>query len=169
MIVLSLLFVAILIVETRVSDGWAFTLLLALDLAIWAVFVADYIYRLKLAERRLTYALQPLNLVDLVVVALPLFIILGAGFLGVARLGRLLRLFGFLRVGGLAASNIKRATSFLTRPINAKIALSLALLLSVIAAVGVWAAEQRSPGSTLESWPDTLWVGLGYGDDGRLR
>lgn len=128
------------------------------------------LHRLKLARRRWSYALQPLNLVDAFVVATPIFALLGAGFFGLARVARLMRLFGLLRAGGLAARSAQRIVCEVTRPSNARLAVGFAVAVALGAAIGVWAVEHDHTGSGPKSWFDTAWWSLstvttvGYGD-----
>lgn len=122
----------------------------AVEWTAWALFVADYLARLILANRRLQWFWR--HLFDLAVIALPML-----------RPLRLLRLVTLLQV-----VNRRAAVGLRGRVVAYLIGGSV--LLSFVAALAVLDVERGKPQSTIESFPDALWWALttmttvGYGD-----
>lgn len=118
--------------------------------ATWAVFVADYIVNLVLAEQRGRWFLR--NLHEAAILALPML-----------RPLRLLRLLFILRITHRAAGRALRGR-VLTYAFGA------AVLLTYIAALAVLDAEQNVAGAKIHSIGDAWWwacvtiSGIGYGD-----
>jgi voltage-gated potassium channel len=116
----------------------------------WLLFIADYVIRLALAERRWPFIRR--NLLDLVSVLLPIF-----------RPLRLLRLVRLLRVLD------RRAARSLHGRVAAYVVGSVSLAVYV-AAIAMLDAERGRPGSNIESFGDALWwscatiTTVGYGD-----
>jgi hypothetical protein len=93
LLVLSLAFVVVLLLPIAVRlPGWAQALCTALDVAIWAAFVVDYIALLYLAPSRGRYLRT--HLLDLAIIVVP--------FLRPLRAARLLRLIRLLLLAGMA-------------------------------------------------------------------
>ncbi|BEP13201.1 potassium channel family protein [Acidothermaceae bacterium B102] len=123
------------------------------DLVIWVLFLADYLARLYLAQRRWHFVrTHPL---DLLVVAIP-----------TARPLRLLKLARLGAVLGLLHRRSKRST-------HARIAVSVtgtAVVLLVVAAAAIFDAERHAPHASIRSFGDGLWwaagtvTTVGYGD-----
>jgi voltage-gated potassium channel len=117
---------------------------------IWALFAADYVVRLMLAERRWRYAAK--HWLDLLVIALPLL-----------RPLRLLRLISLLKVLN------RRATAGLRGQVAIYVAGGAALLV-FCGALAVLDAEQGNPDANIHTFGDALWWAMsttatvGYGD-----
>ena len=128
--------------------------------AAWAIFAADYLVRIWLADHRWRYVTR--HVLDLAVVLLPML-----------RPLRLLRLVALVRVLN------RKATSGLHGRVAIYVGCSAALVI-FLAALAVLDAERGRPESNIESFPDALWwsattvTTVGYGDrypvtrDGRL-
>jgi voltage-gated potassium channel len=130
------------------------------DYLIWAVFVAEFIARVVLAERRGQYVAR--HVPDVLMVALP-----------VLRPLRLLRFLVLLRMVN------RRATASLRGRVVIYVVASAGLVL-LIAALAMLEAEQHNPQSNIKTFGDALWWAaatmstVGYGDrypltaDGRV-
>jgi voltage-gated potassium channel len=157
MTVLALLWLPVIVVPavTHVSAGVEHTLD-AVDYLVWAAFVAEYLIRFYLAPSRWRFFRA--NLVDLIIIAVPVF-----------RPLRALRLLRLARTGLTLAEVLDRARSLLThRGLHF-------VLLSVLAIILVGAAlelgfENHARGSNIHSYGDALWWAIvtvttvGYGD-----
>lgn len=116
----------------------------------WVVFLVDYVSRLLLARRRVTFVMR--HLPDLATVALP-----------VLRPLRLLRLLFLLRALDRRASQSLRGRIAVYVP-------AATVLLLVCAALAVLDAERGQPGANLETIGDAIWWAVttvstvGYGD-----
>lgn len=124
-----------------------------LDSAIWGLFAADYVFRLHLAPRRLTFVRT--HIPDLVVVLVP--------FLRPLRALRVLRLLGF------AAKGLREAKAiFRTRGLG-YVVLSVFALVFICAGL-ILSTERRAQDGNIESYADALWwaaatiTTVGYGD-----
>jgi voltage-gated potassium channel len=147
------------ILQPDISPFWRH-LCRVTDYAIWAAFVAEFIARLVLAERRGQYAVR--HIPDVLMVALP-----------VLRPLRLLRFLVLLRMIN------RRATASLHGRIVAYVVASAGLVL-LISALAMLDAEQHNRHANITSFGDALWWAaatmstVGYGDryptttDGRV-
>jgi voltage-gated potassium channel len=120
------------------------------NLLIWALFGAEYLVRLSLARRKRMFVRS--HWFDLAVLILP-----------VLRPLRALRLISAIKV-------LNRRAAALTRGRLALYVGATAVLLVLVAALGVLDAERGRPGSNIETFPEALWWGVatittaGYGD-----
>lgn len=132
------------------------TALVVIDWLLWIVFVAEYAVRLFLAIDRRWFVRH--NLIDLGVVALPMFPAI-----------RALRIARLFRIGVVGARLVDHSGSVFKRS-NTKYAIGLALLVALLAALMVWSVEREDPTSTIHTFPDALWwavttlTTVGYGD-----
>jgi voltage-gated potassium channel len=126
----------------------------------WPVFLADYLLRLALAERRWRFVRQ--NWVDGLAVLLPLL--------------RPLRVLSLVRVARVLD---RRLTTSLHGRVAAYVTMTASLVV-FMASLAVFDAERSAPGASITSYGDAVWWALttittvGYGDeypvtgDGRL-
>ena len=120
------------------------------DLAIWALFGADYLIRFGLARRKSTFVRS--HWFDLAVLLLPML-----------RPLRALRLINAIKV-------LNQRAAVLTRGRLAIYVGATTILLVLVAALAVLEAERGRPGSNIETFPEALWWGVatittaGYGD-----
>ncbi len=130
--------------------------LIVADWLLWIIFVAEFWTRWYLALERWIFVRH--NLIDLTVVALPMFPAVRA--LRVARL---------LRIGVIGARVVDQSESIVKRS-NTKYAIGVALLIVLLAALMVWSVEHEDPTSSIHSLNDALWWAIttvttvGYGD-----
>ena len=137
------------ILEPGLADGWKSVCEWVVILT-WIAFVADYVVRLLLAERRVAFWWR--HLPYLAMVALP-----------VLRPLQLLRLIVLLRALNRRAANALRGRI----AIYVGCATVLLVFTSSLAALD---AERGEPGATIKSFGDALWWAIttittvGYGD-----
>lgn len=147
--VLYLAIYAVQVLATRRPDPWWGRLDAALW-AVWALFVADYLVRLVLAERTWRFIYR--HPLDLLIVAAPFF-----------RFLRLLRLVAAIStLGRVLRDDFRgRVGSYLIVSVS---------LLSLVAALGVFEAERDAPDASILTFGDALWwvlttiTTVGYGD-----
>ena len=117
---------------------------------VWAVFLIDYLIRLRLATNRAQWFVR--HLLDLAIVALP--------FLRPLRLIRLLVLFSALQkaVGGAIRGRVVIYSAF------------SAVLLIYVASLAILETERSHPDSKITTFGDAVWWSIttvttvGYGD-----
>ena len=118
--------------------------------AIWAIFIADYLIRLALANRRLVFVRQ--NWLDLLLLALPM-------------LRPLRPLRGMLALRLLGRGGAKFARGKVVASIAAAVAAG-----GAVAALALLDAERSNPDANIRSYGDALWWAMstittvGYGD-----
>lgn len=147
------------ILQPGLDDGWRRTCSVV-SWGVWAVYAADYLVRLAIAERRLEFVRR--NLIDLAAVVLPV--------LRPLRLLRVLLVFDILH---------ERMNTRLRSHVVSRVAVLVAFL-SALAALAMLDAERTNPDANIHSYGDALWwagttiTTVGYGDrypttgDGRL-
>jgi voltage-gated potassium channel len=169
--IVSLLYLVIVLVE-MLPDIEVGALLLTIDGLFWLVFVVDYVWRVFfLAPHPGSYALRPLCLLDLVVVAsFPALLLLGSAALGLARFARIgAQVIRFVRVAAQGGRTIGQARRAFTRR-SLRWVMPLALLIVAFAAIFAWRFEAAESGAQVNSLGDALWWAIatvttvGYGD-----
>jgi voltage-gated potassium channel len=128
----------------------------AIDYFVWAAFAVEYVTKLYLVPDRRRFFTH--NLVDLAVVALPMF-----------RPLRALRLLRLGRVGVVLANSLQRARELATHRNVHFVLLAVAAMVFGCAAL-VLDFEQHAKGSTIHNYGQALWWAIvtvttvGYGD-----
>lgn len=157
LLILALLFILVLALPIVVDlSPHERAVVTVVDIAIWAVFVVDYLARLYLALRRWEFART--HVLDLVVIALPML-----------RPLRALRLLRLARLGSLAGVLQQRGQRSLHARVGAYVAVCVAFALG-LSAVAMVDAERDAPDGNIKSLPDALWwavttvTTVGYGD-----
>ncbi|HYZ12243.1 MAG TPA: ion transporter [Actinomycetota bacterium] len=163
MMVLSLAIIPLLVIPWVADLSPATeTAFFTADWIIWGLFAVEYGVRLYLAPSKRAFVRA--NVVDLVVVALPLL-----RPLRVVRSARLLRLLRASRVVVFLMRGLGAARVVLTRHGLGYTLLTVGVL-TCGAGVLVWAVEQESPDKNIETVGDGLWWAIttlttvGYGD-----
>jgi voltage-gated potassium channel len=157
LLVLALLFIVVLalpiVVDLSPGQRAAVTVV---NIAIWFVFVVDYVARLYLAPRRWEFART--HVLDLLVIALPML-----------RPLRGLRLLRLARLGTIAGVLQQRGQRSLHARVGAYVAVSVVVALG-LASVAMVDAERGAKEANIKSLPDALWwavttvTTVGYGD-----
>lgn len=150
--VLAAIFLALYAVDIlveRLPAGWSSAFQIA-DYVIWALFAAEYVVRLVLADDRLRYWWR--NLPDLAIIVLP-----------VLRPLRILRLLLLLKILNRRAADSLRGRVLVY-------GVSAAILLVFCGALAVLDAERHHPGANITTFGNALWwavvtiTTVGYGD-----
>ena len=130
--------------------GWLLTTLHVVTVIAWPVFLADYVFRLALAERRWQFVRH--NWIDGIAVVLPLL--------------RPLRILSLVRVARVID---RRLTTSLHGRVAAYVTLTASLVV-FMASLAELDAERGDPDATITTFGDALWWALttittvGYGD-----
>jgi voltage-gated potassium channel len=151
LIVLSLFFVFVLVAPLVFHlTPEQQTAVWTANLAIWIVFLVDYLVRLYLAPERWRWVRA--HVIDLLVVAVPFL-----------RPLRLLRLFAIL------AEFTRRSQRSLAGRATALV-FTVAAVIMTVCAVVVFSFERSDPHSNIKTFPESLWwavstvTTVGYGD-----
>jgi voltage-gated potassium channel len=137
------------VLATDLSEGWR-DFWLAITLATWVAFAADYAVRLALSRRRWAFVRR--RWLDLIVLALPV-----------------LRPLRMVQVYAAAQARRPHPRLSLEGQVMAQTALTT-LLLGFLGSLAAYQAERDAAGATIRSFGDALWwtcVTLsttGYGD-----
>ena len=153
---LSVAFVVVLVLPlvTHLSRPVSLALTVA-NIAIWAVFAADYAARLYLSRERWHFVRT--HVLDLIIVLVP--------FLRPLRALRMLRLLRLGVVGGL----INRRTASLHAKVSTYVA-TTATVFILLAAFAMYDTERHAPHGNIKTLSDALWwaastvTTVGYGD-----
>ena len=130
--------------------GWLLTVLHVVTVIAWPVFLADYVFRLVLADHRWQFVRR--NWIDGVAVLLPLL--------------RPLRILSLIRVARVID---RRLTTSLHGRVAAYVTLTAALVV-FMASLAELDAEREAPDATITTYGDALWwafttiTTVGYGD-----
>jgi voltage-gated potassium channel len=158
MVVLALAVIGL--IEAPEDELWVYDV----NLAIWLVFVADYIIRLALAPSKLRFVRE--NLLDLLAI-IPFELILAHEQFAATRmlrLARLARLIWLLRAGVVLWRVSKHARGIL-KTNGVGYILIIALALTVMGGISLWAIEPEI-GTPLDGvwWGFVTTTTVGYGD-----
>lgn len=148
---MAIVFLVAYSIQVIAEPHGRFSTILDLGTAVaWAVFVFDYLARLRLATHRVQWFFR--HLFDFAIVALP--------FLRPLRLLRLLLLFGVLQkaIGGAIRGRVVIYT------------VASAVLLIYVASLAILETERSVPESNITTFGDAVWWSIttvttvGYGD-----
>jgi voltage-gated potassium channel len=160
-IVATLAIIPVLVIETDVKSGGWRTFATTANWIIWAIFVADLVFVLTVAPRRLAALRAHWLDVAVVAVSVPVF----GSFLSSLRLARLARLIRLLRLGTIAGRALQRERAVASEVVLRVV--GLATLFIVVVAGAVEALVDKGDFPTL--WDGIWWAvvtvtTVGYGD-----
>lgn len=133
-----------------------------------AIFTAEYLLRLWIADRKLAFMFSFFGLIDLIAI-LPFYLTVGID-LRSARSFRLLRLFIILKVFRYSQASKRLLDSFLLVKEEIILFAFLTLILLWLAAIGIFYFEHDAQPGKFESVFHSLWwavatiTTVGYGD-----
>ncbi len=160
LLVLSVLLIPVLVIPVVSSPSRPEQdLLTGLDYGIWAIFVVEYLIRLRLAQRRALFVRH--NLFDLALVALPM--------LRPLRLARLARAARSARLAALLGKRVKGAERTLHGQVLTY-ALTVAGSTTLLGSVLILQVERHAHDANITNYGDALWWSIttvstvGYGD-----
>lgn len=147
---LAFVFVALLLAELLLDLGPAWTRRLNLaGLLIWAIFAADFVVRLALADNKLRFiARNPIGFIALFLPALRVFRAAQA-----ARAVRGVRIFRLVSSGNRGRRALARIAGF--GGVGYVAALSVIVLL--LSSAGIYSLEANAPDATITSVGDAIW------------
>lgn len=156
MALLSLVFLGLVVADLAAPPDAPYRAWLdEASLALWGVFVAEFLLRLAIAPDHALFLRR--HWFDVLVLAVPML-----RWLRVAALARVLRGTRGLRAMSIfrLASATRRGSRALARFLHASRAGYVAALTAVVvpvAAAGMLLIERDAPGSPIRSYPDALW------------
>jgi voltage-gated potassium channel len=161
MVVMALLALVVIgLIAAPEEESWVYDV----NLAIWLVFVVDYVVRLALAPDKKRFIRE--NLIDLLAIIPFEMILANEEFAAtrLLRLARLARLIWLLRAGAVLW-RMSRHTRGILNTNGVGYVLVVALFLVVMGGIGLWAIEPDI-GSPLDGvwWGFVTTTTVGYGD-----
>ncbi|GMM92333.1 ion transporter [Qipengyuania sp. MTN3-11] len=176
--ILGALGIAVIATEPAIHEPWRSEILIA-EMVFGAVFLLEYLGRVYAAPeregpgsawgKRLRFMLSPIGLIDLAVVIVslaPMFVANAA----VLRLVRLLRIVSILKFGRFSAAMREIGGALRERSYDLLVCATLAFVLMLIGATGLYWVEGRIQPDSFGSIPRALWwavitlTTVGYGD-----
>ena len=133
-----------------------------------AVFTVEYLLRIMLADRKLSFVFSFFGIIDLLAI-LPFYLAIGLDFRSV-RMFRFLRLFRAFKMARYSKAVRRFHRAFLIAREEIVLFLSVALLLLYFAAVGIYYFENKAQPDKFASVFHSLWwsvstlTTVGYGD-----
>jgi len=169
MIVLILVSLVAMIVESMPSTPEVVkSVCTAIEFAIILVFTVEYCLRLWTSEKPLRYVFSFWGLIDLVAI-IPFWLAFGGGW-EAARTLRTLRILRLMKLARYVAASDRIQIAFELVWRELMIAVFLALIVIMIAGVGIYNFEHEVQPEAFASIPHSLWFAIatlttvGYGD-----
>jgi voltage-gated potassium channel len=166
LIVLSLIGFA---VETLPDlPHWMPPILAASEVVIVLLFTVEYLLRLAVADRKLSFVFSFFGIVDLIAI-LPFYLATGLDLRSLRAL-RLIRLFRILKIARYSAAMWRIRTAFRAAREELVLFLTASLIVMYIAAVGIYYFENPVQPDAFASvfhamwWALTTLTTVGYGD-----